>query len=107
MWYVIDATDSKRMSINEEILTYIVTDPLIRNWDFPICLLINKIDEVKDSQIREKILEFIGFNSLKLLNPQIKWFVQETIATKKHGIEKCLKDFEDNIPSLSEYFIEE
>ena len=52
---------------------------------------------------KEEILDFINFRNIKSLNPDIKWFVQETIGKWKKGIDKCIQNFEENIPKVSLY----
>ena len=96
IFFMVDATDHERLSIVQELLTFIPQDPLLKDTNMPILVVFNKMDW-ENALSSKEILEFIEFNDIKLKNPHIKWGVEETIVTNGQGVPNCIKFFEDNI----------
>ena len=87
IFFIVDATDHQRLSIVQEMLTYISQDTLLRNSSIPFLIIFNKMDH-KDALSSKEMLDFIEFNEIKLKNQNLKWGVEETIMTTGQGVTK-------------------
>ena len=97
--------------MNEELLALIVTDPLIQKRDISICVMINKLSEFSSSQEerikrKDRILDFIGFTSIKLMNTDVNWKVQMVDSRTGAGVDECIEHFETYCPDPATYAYE-
>ena len=92
IFYVVDASDKWRLSIDNEILQEMAQHPSLKNRKIPFLIIANKQD-VPESADDDDLRKYFQLDYLKTLNV-MKYDVKVCTAIEGHGIDKCFKHFE-------------
>ncbi|CAI2381691.1 unnamed protein product [Moneuplotes crassus] len=95
IFFIVDSTDTERLSIVQEMLIQISEDPILEGSHIPFLIIFNKINH-PDALSSKEIVNFIEFNDIKFRNQTLTWGVEDADFATGYKVTECLDFFESN-----------